>query len=172
MITLIIGPSCSGKDTLRSVLEKRGYERVVGYTTRQARANEKNGEDYWFVLEDQFDDMKDSMLVYSKHRMSDKTVQYGAMPQAFDIKKNYAIIVTPEEATFYIKIYWYMCEVVYLNIPEDIRRERYGCRTSYNIGDLEKRMTNDAEMFSDTHIDELKKLAEYYYCEFKEFKYE
>lgn len=51
---VIVGSAGSGKTTVLKALEKRGYRRVVTYTTRLPRNNETDGIDYNFVTDDKF----------------------------------------------------------------------------------------------------------------------
>lgn len=49
-ICIIIGKTLSGKSTIVDILEKdHNMERVVSFTTRPIRENEKNGKDYHFI---------------------------------------------------------------------------------------------------------------------------
>ena len=46
-VIVLTGKSCSGKDSVRNVLiERYGYERVIGYTSRSMRRGEREGEEY------------------------------------------------------------------------------------------------------------------------------
>lgn len=56
-ITTLTGPSCAGKSTLESMMERRGCMKAVSTTTRAARAGEKEGVDYYFVSANAFDIM-------------------------------------------------------------------------------------------------------------------
>lgn len=51
-VVILTGESCSGKDTIRRALEKKGYKNIVSYTTRPIRCGEINGVDYNFVGEE------------------------------------------------------------------------------------------------------------------------
>lgn len=56
-VLAIIGPSCSGKDTVLKELLKIYNEKINiirHYTTRPKRENEKNGEDYFFIDKEDF----------------------------------------------------------------------------------------------------------------------
>lgn len=60
-IFYIMGKSSSGKDTVFQELLKRqadGLKKIVLYTTRPARADEKDGIDYHFVNEEILDNME------------------------------------------------------------------------------------------------------------------
>lgn len=59
----IIGPSSSGKDTIyRKIMQARGSAlgKVIPYTTRPIRDEEKDGVQYYFTDEAGFQKMKDS----------------------------------------------------------------------------------------------------------------
>lgn len=53
-IFIFIGRGGAGKTTQMHKLEKLGYQRLVTATTRQKRAGEENGVDYYFYDEDKF----------------------------------------------------------------------------------------------------------------------
>lgn len=53
----IIGKNGSGKTFVANELGRRGYEKIVGYTTRPMRSKEINGFDYNFVSEEKFKNM-------------------------------------------------------------------------------------------------------------------
>lgn len=54
---VLVGKSCSGKDTVARELETMGYKRIVTYTTRPMRKGEVDGITYHYVNETQFFDM-------------------------------------------------------------------------------------------------------------------
>ena len=54
---VLIGKSCSGKDTVVKELKKMGYESIVTYTTRPMRDNEIDGVNYHFVSQEIFNSM-------------------------------------------------------------------------------------------------------------------
>ena len=54
-IFYIMGKSSSGKDTIFQEIFRRqtwNLKKIILYTTRPARADEKDGEDYFFVNEE------------------------------------------------------------------------------------------------------------------------
>ena len=76
LLVVISGPSGVGKDTVLDLMKQRGlpFHFVVTATTRPQRPGEVDGEDYFFVEEDQFLDMIEKgdliehALVYDDHK--------------------------------------------------------------------------------------------------------
>jgi len=57
-IVTLTGPSLSGKSTLQNdIVRKLGLNPIVSHTTRPPREGEKNGWDYYFVSEQEFNDI-------------------------------------------------------------------------------------------------------------------
>ncbi|MGB9630051.1 MAG: guanylate kinase, partial [Thermodesulfobacteriota bacterium] len=56
LIFVISAPSGTGKTTLikRVIKELSGLKFSISYTTRPPRANERNGEDYYFISQEEF----------------------------------------------------------------------------------------------------------------------
>ena len=55
VIIILSSPSGAGKTTLvKKLSEKDNYEVSVSYTTRIPRINEVNGQDYYFISNDDF----------------------------------------------------------------------------------------------------------------------
>lgn len=52
----LIGPSASGKSTCERELEKRGYKRIISYTTRPKRENEQYDVDYHYISDQEFEE--------------------------------------------------------------------------------------------------------------------
>lgn len=54
-IIALIGPSGSGKDTIKaSILKNTNYNNIIQATTRPMREKEKDGVDYFFMTEEDF----------------------------------------------------------------------------------------------------------------------
>ena len=51
---LLIGPSATGKSVCEREMERRGYKRIISYTTRPKRDNEIEDVDYHYISEDEF----------------------------------------------------------------------------------------------------------------------
>ena len=56
----LIGKNGSGKTFIANELGNRGYEKVVGYTTRPMRENEIDKVDYNFITIREFENMLDN----------------------------------------------------------------------------------------------------------------
>lgn len=57
---VLIGPSAAGKTVCERELERRGYKRIISYTTRPIRANEQYDIDYHYINEKVFEDKLNS----------------------------------------------------------------------------------------------------------------
>lgn len=51
---VLIGESASGKSTIEKELVKKGYKKIISYTTRPIRKNEIDGIDYHYISVDEF----------------------------------------------------------------------------------------------------------------------
>ena len=70
MIIIITGPSGVGKNTIINELSNHiDFHFSTSYTTRPRRDSETEGEDYYFITQQQFDDLidKNHMLEYEEY---------------------------------------------------------------------------------------------------------
>lgn len=59
MIYLIAGQSATGKTTQANILNQdENFHKIISYTTRDKRKNEKDGIDYHFISEEKFKDLE------------------------------------------------------------------------------------------------------------------
>ena len=69
IVYIVSAPSGSGKSTLVNELFKvvHGLDFSISYTTRSPRGNERNGQEYFFVARDEFQEMvqRDEFLEYA-----------------------------------------------------------------------------------------------------------
>ena len=95
---IIIGRSCSGKDTVARELQKRGYYRYLTYTTRPQRDGEPD-DAYHFVSEPVFLDMigHGEFMEYKLYHSEHGDWYYGSEWPGVDHSdnKNF-IILTPQ----------------------------------------------------------------------------
>ena len=94
MIIVLLGASGSGKSTIEHELATHhGFSKIVSYTTRQPRNNEKNGKDYFFIDNKMFEEFLNRGLFaefdeYSQNRL------YGTMKSDY-VDGNKVVVLTP-----------------------------------------------------------------------------
>ena len=69
IIVILSSPSGAGKTTLvKKIAKENNFKISISHTTRKPRSNEKNGEDYYFVLEKEFINLinDEEFLEYAK----------------------------------------------------------------------------------------------------------
>lgn len=94
MIIALLGASGSGKSITENAIANEGYEKIVSYTTRKPRVNEKNGKDYYFINNENFEiALKDGLFAefdeYSQNRL------YGTLLSDWDCEVDKIVVLTP-----------------------------------------------------------------------------
>lgn len=95
----IMGPSGSGKSTLARNLEKRDpelFKRIIQYTTRPARPKEKNGREYLFIGQGEYDqlDSEDKLIAVVREEFPPFT--YGTPRELLDEDRINLVVVSIE----------------------------------------------------------------------------
>lgn len=146
---VLVGASGSGKTSVAKELEKRGYSRVVTYTTRPMRNGEKDGVDYHFLSDEDFDTIKDCFVEHSTYR----GWEYGCGISIRDIdNKNSVVILTPcgmrklKKSYPNSLIYPNKIFVVYLNVDRNARLVKILQRGD-NVDEAYRRNLSDVGMF-------------------------
>ena len=93
LLIVISGPSGAGKDTVMQRMKERGlpFHFVVTATTRQMRANEVHGRDYWFVSKEEFarmineDELIEHAIVYGDYKGIPKQQVREALASGMDV---------------------------------------------------------------------------------------
>lgn len=121
---IICGGSGSGKDHLLKGLIKKGERYEPKLTTRPIRDGEIDGIDYNFITEEKFNDLfeKDLIKAHQHFRIKNKDWFYAITKENFE--NNNLFVMTPVELSFISKEERKGCFVVFLDIPEDIRKTR------------------------------------------------
>ena len=94
MTIVLLGASGSGKSTIENELSTHhGFSKIVSYTTRQPRNNEKNGKDYFFIDNKMFEEFLNRGLFaefdeYSQNRL------YGTLKSDY-VDGNKVVVLTP-----------------------------------------------------------------------------
>jgi guanylate kinase len=140
---IIVGPGGSGKDFLRRKLESKGWKYGVLYTTRPMRTSEKFGTDYFFINDQQFNDLKETNQLVEASVFAHGW-QYGT---SLDTWENCNLFVMSPNSLRQIKNKFTLKDVfvIYLNTPEDVRRARLASRQ--DADSVERRLQTDREDF-------------------------
>jgi guanylate kinase len=138
---IIVAPGASGKDYLLKYLKEQGYKVGLSCTTRPPRPEEVDGVDYHFITQEKFSEMiyNCEFLEYNMF----KTWMYGNTFENF--VENEVFVMTPNVLNVLRRDEVY---IIYLNIDEEVRRERLHRRKDKNDA-VERRLKTDREDFKD-----------------------
>lgn len=137
----IVGPGASGKDHLRQKFQDRGFRFGVSCTTRPPRDGEKNGRDYYFLTDEQFD-----QLVNDGHMVEWQEFnnwKYGLSTTEWE--KCDIMILNAEAVDLLEPKYRDRLFVMYMDIERDVRLERLRARTDFD--NPERRIKEDDKQF-------------------------
>lgn len=139
---ILVGPGGSGKDYMRKLLESRGFRYAVSYTTRPPRPGEVNGQDYFFITQEDCERMKRHDEFYEAIEFNGWT--YGTSREQFD--EDDVFIMTPSGVAHINEDDRKNSFIIYFDIDEEVRRERLANRQM--PGDtLERRLIADRDLF-------------------------
>ena len=143
---VIVGKSGSGKDHLLRGLIKKELKYQPKITTRPKRKLEKQGIEYSFLSNQNFNKMLESneIKVYQHFVIDNSDWYYSISNQNFE--NNQLVIMTPHEISTLNKEDRKKCFVVYLDIDESIRRARITKRNDDNDS-INRRMEADEADF-------------------------
>ena len=126
-MTVLMGPSCSGKDTIVHVLiNDYEFERPLSYTTRTPRPGEVDGKDYYFRTEEEFlNKVKAGFFAeWKSYEVEGKVLYYGTAKSAFtNASKKTLMILTPA-GVIDLRKAGYSLTVVYISAPNHVRLAR------------------------------------------------
>ena len=159
-ITILVGQSASGKDTiLRKLVSDYDYQSFISCTTRPIRENEIDGRDYWFVDKWAFESMIDNNRVveYRTYNTLVKGVQdtwfYGLSKSEIDRmydNQSYVVVLDLQGAKSLIDYVGKdKCEVIYIDCLSEIRKERAMKRGSFDLTEWKRRSKCDEIDFSE-----------------------
>lgn len=139
---IICGPSGSGKDFLQRALIKKGLSFSPKITTRPKRKFEIDGEDYFFIDDDQYNEMKNNGEIFTSQsfQIEDKVWHYAITLDNYN--KNQLFIMTPHEINQISEESRKSCFIVYLDVDRQIRKNRV-CRREDMNDSVERRFAAD-----------------------------
>jgi guanylate kinase len=148
---ILCGKAASGKDHLRKILEGRGYNYGVSYTTRPPRPGEIDGRDYYFLEENEFVNLIEQGFFYE--HVTFNGWYYGTSKDQWFTTDD-VFIMTPSGIRKLHAADRKNSFIIYIDIPTEIRRERLKERNDNNDS-IERRLQaddRDFENFTDFDI--------------------
>lgn len=151
MLYVICAKSCSGKDSIAKKLVKNGYERLISYTTRPPRNNERHGVDYYFTTEDRIK----KTICMREYTVADGSVwrywlDKNEVAHAILSSKTYICITDAKGAAELIKL---GAKVIYIMCSFKTRFHRYykrECRNSHpDFPEMVRRLVVDEDDFKE-----------------------
>lgn len=142
MKIILVGKAASGKDFLKSKMERKGFRTGVSHTTRPARPGEVDGVDYHFIDDVKFIEMigQEEFIEY----MEFNGWFYGQTEEDFNASD--IMIMSKDGLDMLPKVYRDQCIVIYLDVPMAERLKRLSGRDDKNDS-IERRITTDEKQF-------------------------
>lgn len=104
ILYLIMGKSSSGKNTLKEELIKLGVTPLHECTTRPARPGEKDGKDYFFLSEKEFQEEPVIGKIHFETKYGNW--HFGVMKENVEENKVYCLVICPKQyeevVTYYV----------------------------------------------------------------------
>ncbi len=156
MLTILMGMSGSGKDTVQTKLvDEYAFERIVPVTTRPIREGETNGIDYHFVSKDEFTRIieQNRFIEYRSYNTlvngKPDTWYYGSLKQDLDPDKDYCIILDVQGTKDFVEHYGKEnCFVTEITVRDDVREQRAASRGSFDKTEWDRRLADDHKKFA------------------------
>lgn len=150
-VIAIVGQIASGKTTLAQFMEAHGFERIVTYTTRPPRKNEKSwdGVSYHFLSDDEFTEKAESGFFAETTEYNAKFghVRYGTSRESLETPNgvNKVIVLNPQ-GVIQLKDAGYDIFIVYLDMPQEALMRR-ALQRGDDPAEIGRRITDDTRLF-------------------------
>ena len=170
MTIILTGKSSVGKDKVKNILTKMfNYKPIVSHSTRPKRINEVNHKDYHFVTEAEFNDimMLETRSYDTIFEGITQTWFYGTSLKELD-KKGDRVCIKDLEGAIKLKEHIKDSIIVYIEVPEAIRKQRAIERGSFCELEYARRVKQDAKDFDEELIE---KHCEYFIYNYKDEEY-
>jgi guanylate kinase len=139
---ILVGPSASGKNFIRSKFAEKGFTFDVSYTTRKPREGEVYGVDYNFISESEFT-LRISQNAFYEH------VQYNGCRYGTGLHewKNSDIFIMETDGIKHLKPEdRKQSVVIFVNTPLDVRLQRMRSR-GWSEEKISERILTDQSKF-------------------------
>ena len=170
MTIILCGKTASGKDKAKNILTKMfNYKSIVSHSTRPKRVNEVNHKDYHFVTEAEFNNimMLETRSYDTLFEGIAQTWIYGTSLKELD-KKGDRVCIKDLEGAIKLKEHIKDSIIVYIEVPEDIRKQRAIERGSFCELEYNRRVQQDNKDFDEELIE---KHCEYFIYNYKDEEY-
>ena len=166
-IYCLVGKSCSGKDTLFAHILENHPELVpvIPHTTRPRRTGEADGQNYWFVTQDQLRQYEAQGDVIEKREYHTVQGLWTYFTLRFDLDADRLLITTLEGASALMDCYGFQAvRVVYLSLDDHtrllrcIQREEEQSHPDYT--EVCRRFLADQEDFSPQKLESFPHLCQ------------
>ena len=152
-ILILMGGTASGKDTVQKELVNYKFDKIVTYTTRPPRENEKDKLDYNFISKDTFDSIKDYFFAETNvYHTKFGDWWYGSpINEYINAASKKSVILTPNgvrQVVSLLEKYNKKCVIFYLYAPEEVVRKRLSQRKD-DEEEVNRRIEADKKDFSD-----------------------
>lgn len=98
MTIVLLGASCTGKSKLENALSKKyGFNKIISFTTRLMRDGEVNGQDYYFIDNEQFKEMLNCGQ-FAEYEEYSQSRFYGTLKTDYqndETDENKVVVLTP-----------------------------------------------------------------------------
>jgi guanylate kinase len=155
MITILVGMSASGKDTIARELKQDGFIPLLSCTTRPMREGEREGVDYHFLSTEEFLRRKAEgkfleFRAYDVFENGQPSKWYYATPkEELDPAKDYIRIVDPDGCKALLEHYGREnCFVVNVIADDHLRALRAKERGGFNQQEWDRRFADDQKKFA------------------------
>lgn len=146
---ILLGKSCSGKSTIQRELINLGMKPILEYTTRPKRTGEADGEQYHFIMERDFRELKRNgyfAVNVSYKVLNGERWNYGVAKE--DLSDNKVIITNPLVLGTLKNLTGIHPIVFYIDVNENVAWERLLKRKD-NIYEAQRRIISDRNDFKD-----------------------
>lgn len=151
-VFLIVGESASGKDSfVNKICKELGYKQLISYATRPKRDNE--GDTHIFISSEEVNQYADDMIAYTK------IGEYEYFATVKQLYQSDFYVIDPNGVDYmkFITQYKGVNDIrfitIYINTPEDIRKDR-----AINV------RKDDKEVYLNRSINELSQFSNFKAC--------
>lgn len=155
MILILMGKTASGKDIIaKELVSNYKFGKIITYTTRPPRPNEKDGVDYYFISQSDFQKKikADFFVEWKVYQSAFGDWYYGTAFE--DLKQDSVLILTPTGVKDFAKNTKCMFRTVLIDVPKEVRLQRLMERGDKYVEAL-RRLEHDEKDFENPFVRQL-----------------